>query len=339
MASNNKKNSPKASNQNNTEPEENIQQHSAGSDDLSEVNRNGEYDNLNEEDVIKSAGAKPHIVGDKSQLNRPAPQAIHPGQTFDLNEQQQQFSQEQPGENNPHIDNGPAPSEGNNFNSGFEEVEPNIDEELPTDDHLATANYIHQLAKKGVHQLPKLFSISQKKIEKLHEKKELDATVVVPKSAMDPRPVTIFEVVRDFNEDIKRPFDIPDEWIEENNPLLARILAKKGAALSPEAQYGLNCGMLFIGITMTSVDVLRSRNSFLDALKEYTTTMSARNNQPANAGNPPASTENTSQPAAAPEAEIPKGKEAEKVIKAIVKKNVDKKKTVKAKTSSAAVKA
>lgn len=310
------------------EPEEHQQSQSSGEEDFKNVNREGEYDNINAEEVIPSAGSKPNIVGDASKLNRPSPKAHHPGQTINIDEeqqQQQQFSGEfQQGGNNPHMDNQPNSNEQHDFNQGFQEEEP----EIPAaEDDLSTADFIHRnLLKKGIQQLPNLLTIGKKKIEKLHEKGEINVNLVVPKNAIDRTPITIYQAVNDFNEDIKTPFDVSEEWIQANNPLLARIIAKKGAALSPEAQYGINLGMLGVQIGINCYQVLQARGSFLDGLKNFNKEYQSQQQQQTYNNNTASSASADQQPQAnASNADIPKGKDAEKAIKAIVKKNVSSK--------------
>lgn len=267
--------------------------------DFTQTNEAGAVDTLNDADRIQNAGTNIEIVGGTPELlQQPLPEAGFTTRIVDVsgaapipstNEPSQQSkpknervankTQEQqpyatlqsaPGSQMPPPP--PPPGGNHSFNPDFDDdiKEKKSADEEPGDDALATADFAHRSVDSLiVRQIPGFFRYTDSKIDNLHEKKSINKFAVfqLPQGGVK----TVPDVFNEFNNSIDEDkFIIPEQWIKENNPLLAKILKKKGAVLTDEARYGLNCVALAISIGGAAFQVKKAADNLIKQLKAST---------------------------------------------------------------------
>lgn len=261
--------------------------------DFTKTNPAGAVDSLNDAPRIQNAGTNIEIVGGSPELlEQPLPEAGFTTRIVDVsgaapipstNEATQQAKQKtervtpKVQEQQPYAtlqsasgpEMPPPPPGGNqSFNPDFDDeirAKKSVDED-PGDDALATADLIHRTADSMlVRQIPKLLKYSQSDIDKLHEKKKLNKFVVF--NFPDGSSKSVSDVFNEHNKTVEQAgFEIPEQWIQEHNPLLAKILKKKSAVLSDEARYAIGVATLAGSLLAASISVKRTGDNLVKQL-------------------------------------------------------------------------
>jgi hypothetical protein len=209
---------------------------------LSNTNPGEDFDTLNNEGVIDQAHKKINIVGDKRKLYEDIPAAGESPQTINID---QQFDVNGGGgQIPPNNGNHPQPGSGNqqqNTQSGSSQPEEKFNQEfheLPKNEKeenalLAADAIIHAYSnlKMGV---PSLLSISEKKLNKMQNKGEINLFQPVKLSRTSPATITVKQLVDQFNATVESPFVTSPEFKENVRPLLAHVLQEEGIALTPK---------------------------------------------------------------------------------------------------------
>lgn len=256
-----------------------------------QTNDEGEIHPLTDEERLQSPGSNVQIVGDSKLLEQPVPERQQAIKKVDIvtgpisNEgataqptappPQPHFTMPPPPPMPPPQDGPTAAPKPDNFNTGFQSTGAQPQKQgrsKPADDpHIQTANFIHEnLLRGGLSMLGNNIGVSTKKIDRLHNTGKLNKHAAIPyATATGVINVSIFDRILIHNQEVAAPFNdlVSDEWIEQNNPLLAGILRKKGAALSPEAQYGINLSAVILPAVFASIHAIGANNSILKELQ------------------------------------------------------------------------
>ncbi len=159
------------------------------------------------------------------------------------------------------------------FNSEFDS--------LPKEEQEEGAEQTAELAIYGYCQLklliPKAVGISEKSLKKLEKKGDIDLSIPVKQSPSNPRPTTILNIVEQFNESIKKPYETADQFKEAVKPLLVSIFKKKGVALSPEHLLGILVIQDVVGTAITTARCMADRRELINDLKEIKEAYSKNN--------------------------------------------------------------
>ena len=262
--------------------------------DFAKTNPGGAVDTLNDEDRIPNPGNNINIVGGTADdLSKPIPEAEFTKRTVDISGTGPVPGTEpspQPGRQAPPPK--PAPEPGftipppppidagpKSFNPGYDDIPPppppTGGEETPLDfgdDALATADFIHsKVARPLIQSLPSLFFTKRKwQIRKLHDKGKINKNALLQ---IGPDVFTVQQVVDNWNSTLKgnsNEVDIPQEWITENNPLLAHILKKNKGVMSVEMRYGMGCIVLGAHVVQGMAKIAEKAGDFMDYLEKNT---------------------------------------------------------------------
>jgi hypothetical protein len=229
---------------------------------LNEVNQEGAFDPINSEELVDNAHKNPKVVGDTSVLNEEMPYASHEAQTINLDEQPfETQGQAQPQGQSTWYGTAPEPEE--QFNPEFSsmpEEEQNQNAEL-TADALIHAYSSLKLA------IPSAISISEKKLNKLHDKGEININQPVRANRHSPETISVKEFVNRFNDTLQKPFETKSEFKESVKPLLVSILKKKGFAPTPEQLIIYYVGMDLAGTAKEAYSAKVQRDELIDGLK------------------------------------------------------------------------
>lgn len=241
--------------------------------DYSQTDSKGETDILNDEERVIAAGSSVNITGNPQLLNEPVPERVLTSKTVDLeekgplaptinnNEQQKKEAVSQPGFS------ATSNQQENSFNSGFNATGPNTEstagpqakQSVPkgnNDPNLQTAKFLLLKLREGVQALGNIMGIKKSTINKLHDagkiNKNLPLQIVGPTGAAEYAPLE--KVIDIHNANIAQPYQeiISEDVIEENAPLVALVIQKKGAAMTPEQQLGLN-GLIIGGMLVVNM--------------------------------------------------------------------------------------
>lgn len=153
--------------------------------------------------------------------------------------------------------------------------------DLPQDEQEEGAEQTAELVIIGYSQLkmllPKALSVSEKQLNKKERDGELNLSIPFKRSPNDHRPTTVGQLVQQFNESIKKPFETSELFINGVRPLLVSIFKKKGVALSPEHLLMILVAQDVIGTGITAAQCLAERKEMFNDLKELTETYKKQN--------------------------------------------------------------
>ncbi len=243
------------------EPEEKV--------DFSKSNPGGEFDTLNTgEDVIQPAGSGPRIVGDTSKLNQPIGAANHQQESINLNGDgpipgpgSSQPGGPDAGQTGP----GGQPRPEEPFNPEFSK--------LPEDEQEQNAIVAADAIIEGYSNiklvLPKLISIKDSKLKKMHKAGEININARIPVSRASVGTVSVIDFVHDFNNMLRAPFVTSPEFKDNVRPLLAHVLKGKGLAPTPEQMLMYYVGMDVIGTGIAVAQSVKQTNELLNELREF----------------------------------------------------------------------
>lgn len=158
-------------------------------------------------------------------------------------------------------------------NSGGSSEKFNKDfENLPEEEQEEGAEQTAELVIFGYAQLkmllPKAISISDKQLQKKEKAGEINLSIPFRRSPTDNRPITIGQMVQQFNESIVKPFETSDEFKNSVRPILISIFKKKGVALSPEHLLMILVAQDVIGTGINAARCMADRREILNDLKD-----------------------------------------------------------------------
>lgn len=116
--------------------------------------------------------------------------------------------------------------------------------------------------------LPKSISISDKQLQKKEKAGEINLSIPFRRSPTDNRPITIGQMVTQFNESIIKPFETSQEFKDSVRPILISIFKKKGVALSPEHLLMILVAQDIIGTGINAARCMADRREILNDLKD-----------------------------------------------------------------------
>ncbi len=187
---------------------------------------------------------------------------------------------------------GPAPQPKDNFDTGFNATaqpapapQPKSKGGKEEDTHLQTADFLHRNALQGgLHLLGKNIGISMKKVNTLHSAGKLNKNTAIPIQLQSGElgHISMEGRIIMHNNQISGEFDsiVSEEWIQENNSLLAQILRKKGAAMTPEQQYGFNIGAIAISAGFAAFSSIKANNELLKEFQRISTPVAVQPSAP-----------------------------------------------------------
>jgi hypothetical protein len=280
--------------------------------DFEKTNIQGDIDPINDEGRIKPPGAdNVEILGDKSVLEKPIPDITTTNRVVNLNGSPESETASAAAATKPSNTTAassakakPEPeyaippgvalnaSENDEFASSFNSAQPNTQNTQEKvsdaeDGALRMAHTIHKYMQVGVAKIGGIAGISDKKIKAAEAAGELDTKAIL--NIPGQLPKTIGTTINEFNLDKRQNIAIPDAWIEENDPLLAHILRKKGAELTIEQLYAINCGSLVIGLGTNIYTSIKQGNELLASLSDLSAQLrqqsAPKENAPASADN------------------------------------------------------
>lgn len=236
---------------------------------LDEINPGGEKDLLND-DEVRQQGAAPTIVGDAAKMvGQEIPEATHKGATINIDSGSDDAKKTSGTGANEKKQGGPAsPNAGGekqeDFNSEFAQMPSDEQQQITAMTSDTIIDTILALVKK----IPDLISISQDKLDDLHDKGEIDKYQLIPKNKYTSDTVTVSQYANILTEKIRPSFEIPGEDIEKIRPLAAYVLNKKGFAPSPE-QLLLGLGIkVGIGVGVATIAGIIGRFGMIKELKK-----------------------------------------------------------------------
>lgn len=227
-----------------------------GEPDLTQVNRAGDTDTLNNDQVIQVT--QPKFTGPAVDLNSDIPAANH-NESYveeDTPNNEQQASG-QPGAQAPKASAEP-------FNSEFSE----LPEDVQQDSAALTAQAIVHGYCQSKMLIPWAITIGDKKLKKLDADGVIDMYAPVRRSRVDPTTLTVLDFVHEFNETITKPFETSQEFKETVTPILTSILKKKGIALTPEQTLMFYVAQDLMETAKNAIVAMGDRRELLDTLKE-----------------------------------------------------------------------
>lgn len=263
---------PDERNNNNNEP------------DLSEVNRDADFDSINNEAVIKTAAREFTVAGDPGKLNIPVPEANHASVKINIDapvnpDNAPQSSQSSAAASKPGAQQSANPGQAQpgqqSTSNTKEKQEPFNPEfaELPKKEQEESLNLM-------VYTLVNLYAqgklkagawagcVSERKLEKLHFSGEINKYQLVHLNPDAPHEkISIEQFIQKWNEKSIAPFQTSQEFVDSVIPLLTAILKRKGAVATPEQQL---LGLVIIdllGFLMAVKNSISDKKDMLNMLR------------------------------------------------------------------------
>lgn len=244
---------------------------------LSNTNPGEEFDPLNNESVIDQAHKRVNVVGDTSKLHEEIPAAGETVHTIDLNAHFDLGA----GAGGVPPNNGSVPPGSNpqqpgaGQGGGFNQSEEKFNQEfhdLPKNEKeenaLIAADGIIHIYSSIKMIVPSLLSISEKKLNKMHNKGEINLFQPVKLSRLSPATITVKQLVDQYNATVDYPFVTSPEFKEQVRPLLAHVLQEEGIALTPKQ---LLIGLVVQDLAITAKNAMSAasdRSELIHQLKE-----------------------------------------------------------------------
>jgi hypothetical protein len=261
---------------------------------LSEVRREGSYDQINSENIIQLPEDQTTIKGDARLLDQSIPDAKYTGTTIDLNAPPPgQEAQPKPGANGP----ASGPSMGNNPNAGMggfsdqqkqqqrKSFNPEFDE-MPEEDKIDSSEIMADMVINGYaafkNWIPSVIGLSDKKLNKLHKTGEINIYKRKPIVGTN-QTESVGDFVSRYNKKIAKPFHTSDEFKQQVKPVLATVLKKKGVAMTPEQLLMTMVGMDFAFTVKSSIEAIMETRSMVEELREMNRNANQATAQPTTA--------------------------------------------------------
>lgn len=227
--------------------------------DFNNTNEKGDIDNLNNDTVIPGNVGK--IEGDTSTLNQTIPGATHAAQN--LNIDAEDIVHEEVKQPNAATASGSEKSSKEHFNSDFDEMNPQEQDQSAADTAALIINGYCQLKLLA----GTMVAISDRKLKKLDRQGLIDIDMAVkPRNA--PFPIPLTDYVNSFNNTIYGPLQPRPGFVETVTPILTRILKKRGAVLSDEGILAGHIAEDLIITTQSLGKAFNQRVDFIDELKD-----------------------------------------------------------------------
>lgn len=153
---------------------------------------------------------------------------------------------------------------------------------LPQKQREESAQQLTKLIMKGYERLHDfgnwMLQISERKMYKLQKAGEVNMTAPVPYDY--DKTMTVGEFVKTYNDQVKGTFTVDREFKKDVEPVLTRVLAKRGHGLSDENMLMIMFGQDIAVKGMIFMQMRQQVGQIIDFAKEHTQSMKKQKTQP-----------------------------------------------------------
>lgn len=217
------------------------------------------------DEPVKERGySQPHVNATKEEIFATIPEAEFTPPPIDLNPGNP-FEQELKGAE-------PPPKRGRGRPKKHEPINPTL-EDLDQAERRDSAKFVAKLVLDGYEMLNQLannmVTVSEDKLKKAAMEGEIDLSLQIPYD-MSGNTISAGEFVAEYNAQATDTFKVDPEFRKDVEPVMIRVFEKRGIGLTDEQYLMVAFGKDIAIKAITGIQMKRTINGFINAVKEQT---------------------------------------------------------------------